>query len=280
MVECLREEYRVSERRACRLVLIGRSSYQYRATRDGQAALRMRINEIARVRVRYGYKRIYVLLRRERWIVNHKRVYRLYCEEGLNLRAKRPKRRVSAVHRERRPPAAAVNESRSMDFVTDSLFNGRRFRCLTVVDNYSRECLAIEVGQHIKGEDVVRVMNRIRAEHGAPRSIHVDNGPEFISKELDKWAYLNGVELDFSRPGKPVDNAYIESFNGSFRDECLNVNWFLSIEDARDKIEAWRRDYNEWRPHSSLDNLSPRQYLEGQPNKIPDSLLLAGPVLG
>ena len=230
--------------------------------------------------MRYGYKRIYVLLRRERWIVNHKRVYRLYCEEGLNLRAKRPKRRVSAAHRERRPPAAAVNESRSMDFVTDSLFNGRRFRCLTVVDNYSRECLAIEVGQHIKGEDVVRVMNRIRAEHGAPRSIHVDNGPEFISKELDKWAYLNGVELDFSRPGKPVDNAYIESFNGSFRDECLNVNWFLSIEDARDKIEAWRRDYNEWRPHSSLDNLSPRQYLEGQPNKIPDSLLLAGPVLG
>ncbi len=125
-----------------------------------------------------------------------------------------------------------------MDFVTDSLFNGRRFRCLTVVDNSSRERLAIEAGQHIRGEDVVPVMNRITAERGVPRSIHVDNGPESISKELDKWAYLNGAELDFSRPGKPVDNAYIESFNGSFRDECLNVNWFLSLEDAREKVES------------------------------------------
>lgn len=280
MVERLREDYRVSERRACRLVLIGRSSYQYRATRDGQVLLRMRINEIARVRVRYGYQRIYVVLRREGWLVNHKRVYRIYCEEGLNLRAKRPKRRVSAAHRVRRPPASGPNESWSMDFVTDSLFNGRRFRSLTVVDNYSRECLAIEVGQHIKGEDVMQVMNQIKAERGVPRSIYVDNGPEFISKELDKWAYLSGVELDFSRPGKPVDNALIESFNGSFRDECLNVNWFLSLEDAREKIESWRRDYNEWRPHSSLDNLSPRQYLDGDANKTPDSLLLAGPVLG
>lgn len=212
--------------------------------------------------------------------MNHKRVYRIYCEEGLNLRAKRPKRRVSAAHREKRPPASEVNERWSMDFVTDSLFNGRRFRCLTAVDNYSRECLAIEAGQHIREEDVVKVMNQISFERGVPRSIHVDNGPEFISKELDKWAYLNGVELDFSRPGKPVDNAYIESFNGSFRDECLNVNWFLSLEDAKEKIESWRRDYNEWRPHSSLDNLSPRQYLEGQTNITSNSTVLAGPVLG
>ena len=147
-----------------------------------------------------------------------------------------------------------------MDFVTDSLFNGRRFQSLTVVDNFSRECLAIAVDQHIRGEEVVRVMNRIKATRGITRSIYIDNGPELISKELDKWVYEDSVTLDLSRPSKPVDNAYIESINGSFRDECLNTNWFLSIEDAREKIESWRRDYNKWRPHSSLDNLSPGQY--------------------
>ena len=151
-----------------------------------------------------------------------------------------------------------------MDFVTDSLFNVHRFRSLTIVDNFSRECLAIEVDQHIKGEDVVRVVEQIKAMRGTPNFIRVDNGPEFISKELDKWAYENKVTLDFSRPGKPTDNAYIESFNGSFRDECLNINWFLSLDDAREKIEEWRRDYNDWRPHSSLDNLTPNEYLEKQ----------------
>jgi putative transposase len=224
----------------------------------------MRINEIARVRVRYGYKRIHVLLRREGWLVNHKRVYRIYCGEGLNLRARKPKRRKSAAQRIQQPAATSVNESWSMDFVTDSLFNGHRFRSLTIVDNFSRECLAIEVGQHIRGEDVVRVVEGIKLLRSAPCFIKVDNGPEFISKELDKWAYENKVTLDFSRPGKPIDNAYIESFNGSYRDECLNINWFLSLEDAREKIEEWRRDYNEWRPHSSLDNLTPSQYLEEQ----------------
>ena len=244
--------------------------------------MRLRINEIAKVRVRYGYKRIHVLLRREGWSVNHKRVYRIYCEEGLNLRTKKPKRRKSAAQRVQRPPATFVNESWSMDFVTDSLFNGHRFRSLTIVDNFSRECLAIEVDQHIKGEDVVRVVERIKAMRGTPNFIKVDNGPEFISKELDKWAYENKVTLDFSRPGKPTDNAYIESFNGSFRDECLNTNWFLSLEDARDKIEEWRRDYNDWRPHRSLDNLTPRQYLEEQETRSKRELfpILAGTVLG
>ena len=242
----------------------------------------MKINEIAKTRVRYGYKRIHVLLRREGWSVNHKRVYRIYCEEGLNLRTKKPKRRKSAAQRVQRPPATFLNESWSMDFVTDSLFNGHRFRSLTIVDNFSRVCLAIEVDQHIKGEDVVRVVERIKAVRGTPNFIKVDNGPEFISKELDKWAYENKVTLDFSRPGKPTDNAYIESFNGSFRDECLNTNWFLSLEDAREKIEEWRRDYNDWRPHSSLDNLTPRQYLEWQETRSERELfpILAGTVLG
>ena len=273
------EHYRVSEKRACQVIQICRTSYRYRSTRDEQALLRLRINEIARVRVRYGYKRIHVLLRREGWAVNHKRVYRIYCEEGLNLRVKKPKRRRSAAQRVMRPPATFQNESWSMDFVTDSLFNGRRFRALTIVDNFSRECLAIEIGQHVTGQDVVRVVERIKGSRGRPGFIKVDNGPEFISKELDRWAYENAVTLDFSRPGKPTDNAYIESFNGSLRDECLNTNWFLSLEDARDKIENWRCDYNLWRPHSSLDNLvDPAQYLETkETRKFP---IMACTVLG
>ena len=275
------DQYRVSERRACDVIQISRTSYRYKSIRDEQAVLRMRINEIAKVRVRYGYKRIHVLLRREGWLVNHKRVYRLYCEEGLNLRARRPRRRRSAAQRIQTPPATRFNESWSMDFVTDSLFNGHRFRSLTVVDNFSRKCLAIEVGQHIRGEDVVGAMERLKAEHGTPVFIKVDNGPEFISKELDKWAYENRVTLDFSRPGKPIDNAYVESFNGSFRDECLNTHWFLSLDDAREKIETWRKEYNEWRPHSSLDNLTPSQYLdEHNASTRENSLLLAGTVFG
>ena len=164
--------------------------------------------------------------------------------------------------------------------MTDSLFNGHRFRSLTLVDNFSWECLVIEVGQHIKGGDVVGVMERIEAAHGTPCFIKVDNGPEFVSKELDKWAYDNKVTLDFSRPGRPIDNACIESFNGSFRDECLNTNWFLSLEDAREKIEEWRREYNEWRPHSSLDNLTPSQYLKGKETRSERefSPILAGTV--
>lgn len=263
------------------MIQISTSVYRYQSIRDGQVALRMRIKEIAATRVRYGYKRIHVLLRREGWKVNHKRVYRIYCEEGLNLRIKRPKRRVSAAHRVKSPPATGVNESWSMDFVTDSLFNGRRFRSLTVVDNFSRECLAIEVGKHLRAENVVEVMGKLAFYRGTPRAIHVDNGPEFISKELDKWAYENKVTLDFSRPGKPVDNAFIESFNGSFRDECLNTNWFLSLEDAKEKIEAWRKDYNEWRPHSSLDNMTPMQYCEEQVvHQRNNTLVLTGTTLG
>jgi putative transposase len=149
-----------------------------------------------------------------------------------------------------------------MDFVADSLFDGRRFRALTIVDNFSRECLAIEAGQSITGKEVSAVVERLVMERGVPDRIQCDNGSEFISRVLDKWAYDHGVTMDFSRPGKPMDNAMIESFNGSFRDECLNVNWFLSMEDAREKIEKWREDYNEFRPHSSLGDLTPRQFVD------------------
>lgn len=226
----------------------------------------MRIKELAETRIRYGYKRITILLRREGWVVNHKRVYRLYCEEGLHLRSKRPKRRKMAAHRANRPEATRLNESWSMDFVSDGLFNGRRFRSLTLVDNFSRECPGILVDQSIKGEDVVRMIRRIGFQRGVPDRIFLDNGPEFVGKALDKWAYENQVTLDFSRPGKPTDNAFIESFNGTFRDECLNAHWFLSLLDAKEKIESWREEYNTFRPHSSLGDLTPLEFAENNAN--------------
>jgi len=254
--------YRIGIRRACEVVGLQRSVYYYKSVKDDRV-LRQRIRDIAEDRVRYGYWRIYILLRREGWHVNHKKVYRIYCEDGLHLRHKRPRRNVSASHREKRPTVSTIDQCWSMDFVADNLFNGRRIRALTLVDNLSRECLAIHVDQAIKGKDVVQVMERLRLfADRCPGRIQVDNGPEFISKDLDKWAYEHGVTLDFSRPGKPTDNALIESFNGRFRDECLNVNWFLSVDDARKKIEAWRREYNSFRPHSSLGNLTPAQFRE------------------
>ncbi|MCX6567390.1 MAG: IS3 family transposase [Candidatus Aminicenantes bacterium] len=258
----LRDAYWVSERRACRVVMICRSSQRYRSRRRDDRGLRMRIREIAETRVRYGYRRIHVLLRREGWRINHKRTYRIYCLEGLNLRRKRPRRHVSGSRRMRRPQVERPNACWSMDFVADSLFNGRRFRSLTIVDNYSRECLAIKVGQSLTGAEVVVVVERLVKEREKPDRIQSDNGSEFVSRVLDKWAYENCDTMVFSRPGIPMDNATIESFNGSFRDECLNVNWFLSMADAREKIEKWRRDYNEFRPHSALADLTPHEFID------------------
>jgi putative transposase len=223
----------------------------------------MKIRDYAAARVRYGYRRIYVLLRREGLLINHKRVYRLYCRENLNIRHK-PRKKLVSIPRVELQKESRLNESWAMDFVSDQLYNGRRFRTLTIVDTFSRECLAIHVGQAIQGTDVVNVLDTLQATRGKPEYIRVDNGPEFISKALDFWAYQEGVRLQFSRPGKPTDNAYIESFNGSFRDECLRTNWFLSMDDAKEKIETWRRDYNEYRPHSSLGNKTPLEFAGSQ----------------
>lgn len=241
-----------------------RSMWYYKSNkRRDDTALKKRIKEIAHTRVRYGVERIYTLLRREGWEDNLKRVYRLYKEEGLNLRTKRPRRNKSASHRMERISFTHKNQCWSMDFVADQLFDGRKFRALTVLDNYSRKCLGILVGQSIKGEQVADFINHLKTkEGGSPQRIQVDNGSEFISKALDKWAYDNHTSLDFSRPGKPTDNPFIESFNGSFRDECLNTNWFLSLHDAEDKIERWRIEYNEYRPHSSLNGLTPSEMEE------------------
>jgi putative transposase len=273
-VKKLIDEYRVSVRRACRICLTARSVvyFKLQGPRDDRA-VRARIKEIAETRVRYGIARIHVLLRCEGWTDNHKRTRRIYLEEGLNLRHRRPRRSKAAAHRQTHPSLTIPNECWSMDFVMDALFDGRRFRALTVVDNYSRECLEIEVGQSLKGEDVVRVMERMKLTRGVvPQRIKVDNGSEFISKALDKWAYENGVVLDFSRPGKPTDNAYIESFNGSFRDECLNTNWFLSLEDAWKKIQAFKEEYNDFRAYSALGNLTPAEALS-QHHGSPETLL-------
>ena len=250
----------MSERRACGVIKLQRSTCQYRSVADEQAALRIRLRDLAQARVSYGYRRLHILLQREGWKVNHKRVYRLYRLEGLMMRPKKPRRHVTACRRMERPIATTVNEGWSMDFMADELYNGRRIRLLTLVDNFSRESLAIEVDEHIGGERVVEVLTRLSKQRNLPKTIQVDNGPEFISKRLDQWAYFNGVELDFIRPGKPTDNGLIEAFNGRLRQECLNESWFLSLEDAREKVETWRQEYNTKRPHGALGNLAPLEY--------------------
>jgi putative transposase len=263
LAEELKAAYRVSSKRACEVVLLQRSTLYYQPHRREDGALRQRIKEIASVRLRYGHWRIYTLLRREGWQDNHKRVYRIYKEEGLNLRSKRPRRNKAAAHRLERPQLSSLYQCCSMDFVADQLFDGRKFRALTLVDNYSRECLFIRVGQSLKGWDVVQALEELKTLKGIiPKRLQTDNGSEFISKDVDRWAYENNVVMDYSRPGKPTDNPFVESFNGSFRDECLNAHWFLSLGDAAEKIEAWRLEYNQYRPHSSLNDLTPAEFIE------------------
>jgi putative transposase len=244
----------------CRVLGFSRTTNRYRSRRNPRAELRVRLRDLAASRVQFGYPRLWVLLRREGWLVNKKLVYRLYCEEGLGIRRRKPRRRRSVQVREVRSIAQRANDSWSMDFVSDQLVGGQRFRLLTLVDNHSRESLAIDVGQRLTGDDVVRVLEGVASQRGKPQTIRVDNGPEFISRSLDLWASFNGVKLDFSRPGKPTDNAFIESFNGRLRVECLNQHWFLSLDEARAVTEAWRDDYNRVRPHGALGNRTPSEF--------------------
>lgn len=222
--------------------------------------MRMRIREIAMSRPRFGYQRIHVVLRREGWKVNRKRVHRLYRLEGLQVRMRVRRHKRMSLHRGPAPRPTSLGERWSMDFVHDQLANGRAFRVLTVVDNWSRESVVLETGFRLTGENVAQALTRASQERSLPRSITVDHGTEFTSRALDQWAWENGVQLDFTRPGKPTDNGLCESFNGRLRDECLNVNEFESIDHARDKIEVWRIDYNEQRPHSALGHLTPSEY--------------------
>jgi putative transposase len=249
----------LSERRACGLAGLGRSSYRYRRRGSDEAGLRKRLKELAAERRRYGYRRLTVLLRREGQTVNHKRVYRLYREEGLSVR-RRKRKRIGAVERQPLTIPIGTNQRWSMDFVADGLGDGRKFRSLNIVDDYSRECVAVEVDTSIPGGRVVRVLERLRELRGVPQVLVTDNGPEFAGQALDVWAYERGVKLHFIEPGKPVQNAFVESFNGKMRDECLNEHWFGTLAEARQTIEAWRRDYNEVRPHSSLGNRTPQEF--------------------
>ena len=240
-----------SERKACGLIRLARSTKRYQARpRADEQALRKRLRELAAERPRFGYRRLTALLRRAGWEVNPKRVHRLYREEGLALRRK-TRRKL----RRDRPPSTApqrVNERWSMDFVSDALASGRSFRNLTLVDDYTRECLAIEVDTSLGGARVRRVLERVAGERGRPEAILSDNGPEFQSRAVETWTLEAKLRQDFIEPGKPVQNAFIESFNGRLREECLNTHWFTNLADAQGKIAAWREDYNTQRPHSSL----------------------------
>jgi putative transposase len=249
----------MSERHACRLMGLGRSTHRYRAGKDRDAALRMRLKELAAKRMRFGYRRLTAMLVREGTPANHKRVYRLYREEGLAMRI-RQRRRIHWSGAIVKPAASQPNERWSMDFVSDCVGSGKVIRMLTIVDDCTRECPAIEVDTSLGGLRVRRVLDRIASERGLPEAIVLDNGREFRGRALAAWSEERGVRLEFIQPGKPVQNAYIESFNGRLRDECLNANWFTSLCDARRKIETWRLDYNQQRPHSSLDYLPPAEF--------------------
>jgi putative transposase len=268
-VDGVRGDWKVSTRRACGALGIERSLYVYKSMRGEQADLKHRIKEICETRVPYGYRRVHILLQPDGWLVNPKRIYRLYKELGLQLRNKTPKRRVKAKLREDRRPAIQISETWAMDFVHDQLATGRKIRILTIVDTFSRFSPAVDPRFSYRGEDVVQTLERVCQMVGYPKAIRVDQGSEFISRDLDLWAYHNAVVLDFSRPGKPTDNSFIESFNGKFRMECLNTHWFMSLDDARSKMEAWRKDYNEVRPHSAIGNKPPISLVLGSPAPPP-----------
>jgi putative transposase len=212
------------------------------------------------VRTYAGYRTLHTYLRREGWEINHKRVYRLYMEEGLALRRKKRRRRRSAVARKARPELMGVNQCWSMDFMHDSLAGGQRLRLFTLIDVYSRECLALVPSRSFSGASVAEMLANVAIKRPLPNRILVDNGTEFTSKALDAWAYWNKVKLDFSRPGRPGDNAHIEAFNSLVRRECLSQHWFTTLEEARGLLEAWKDDYNNDRPHGSLGQMTPARY--------------------
>jgi putative transposase len=251
--------YEIGLQRACGLMMLERSSFYYRSHPRDHRGLSMRIKELAMTRIRFGYLRLTVLLKREGWPVGKKLVYRLYRELKLQVRSKRRKKLAS----QQRGPleiAQQANQRWSMDFVTDRLEGGRRFRVLTIIDQYHRYSPALVPALSFSGARVVEELDRIARASGYPRSITCDNGPEFCSRAFDQWAHLHRIRIDYIRPGKPVENGFIESFNARLRDECLNLELFWSVEDAKIKLDAWRADYNTTRPHSGLGNLPPAAF--------------------
>ena len=256
----------LSQRRASRLIGLCRNTLRYQPEPDADEALRKRMKEIAEQRKRFGCRRLHVMLKREGLVVNHKRTERIYREEKLLLRVRRRKK-LASQGRVEIAKAGRANELWAMDFLHDAMYNGKKLRFLPIIDTYTKECFRIEVDTSIGGKRVCTVLSQIAAFRGLPDRIVVDNGPEFISNALDAWAYERGVKLHFIRPGKPVDNAYMESFNGKFRDECLNLHWFMSRGHARDIAEGYRLDYNNERPHSSLGDLTPAEFIRLEEEK-------------
>jgi putative transposase len=256
-VRWLLEQYRASERRVCGLLSLAVSSYRYQA-RGSDEALRGKVVQLAREKPRYGYRRLHVLLRREGEAINHKRLYRIYREAGLCLRRKKRKHcaRVSAPLRQYR----AANQEWALDFVHDVIAAGRTIRVLSVVDAFTRECLVLEVDTSFASRRVTRVLEEIIAQRGQPSAIRCDNGPELTSRHFMAWCLERQIELVHIQPGKPTQNAHVESFNGRLREECLRVSWFQNLFDARRKIATWRREYNEQRPHSSLNYRTPAEF--------------------
>ena len=253
------EKFELSERRACELNAIDRSSYRYQPCPDRDAELRGQLMELARQKPRFGYRRLGVLLEKKGEAVNHKRLLRVYQEAGLGVRRRERKRVQRAAAS--MPLFVRPNQEWSIDFVSDALANGAALRTLTVVDNFTKEAPVIEVDRSLSSPRVTRALEEAIESRGAgPESIRVDNGPEFTSRCFLSWAEQRGIRLVHIQPGKPTQNSFIESFNGRFRDECLNAHWFENLADARRKIEAWRVDYNQTRPHSSLAYRTPAEF--------------------
>jgi putative transposase len=261
-VQYVQERFGFSQRRACGLVGGARSTIRYRGRRgDDHDALRTRLRDLAAQRPRFGYRRLYVLLRREGILVNHKRVERLYRADGLAVR-RRTRKSPRRVLRGRPAPPQRANEQWALDFLQDALASGRTIRLLSVIDVFTREALALEVDTSLPGSRVVRILERLRGERPLPTQLVLDNGPELISRLLEEWAHQHAVTLHFIDPGKPIQNAHCESFHSRVRDECLNEHWFLGLGDARQIVETWRQDYNQERPHSALGYQTPAAFAQ------------------
>lgn len=249
----------LSKRKACELVNLSRSTEGYRFKRVPDVALIEKIKTIASERPRFGYRRISLMVNLSGQLVNHKRIYRIYRELNLAVR-KRGRQKYFWGRKTPKELPIAPNIRWSMDFTSDGLSDGGKFRTLNIIDDCTRECVEIEVARNLPSASVISILNRLSWTRGLPKEIVVDNGPEFTSKKMIKWACNNGVNLHFIEPGKPIQNALVESFNGRFRDECLNAYWFTTLNDAKEIISDWKRDYNENRPHSSLNNMTPEQF--------------------
>jgi putative transposase len=254
------QQHGISERRACRLTQLARSTQRRKLHGKGEDGIAQRLTELARERQRFGYRRLTALLRREGQQLNHKRIYRLYRDLGLAMRRRKRRHSGQRLAATTKTPLQRANQRWAMDFVADTLAHGRTFRVLTIIDEHTRECLAVETDTSLPGLRVIRVLEHLAQTRGLPEEIHVDHGPEFVCRSVRSWCETHRVLLRYIEPGRPMQNGHIESFNGRLRDECLNANWFLNLASARIQLESWRSDYNRARPHSALAYRTPNEF--------------------